>query len=82
MANLAWAIFNFIMTGFFMVMMIIGVNSAVKSRNNHQTVYGEVAVASYVFCIGCRKCMAYVCTDGKIFQCYFLMENGKGIFYD
>lgn len=36
MANLAWAIFNFIMTGFFMVMMIIGVNSAVKSRNNHQ----------------------------------------------
>lgn len=36
MANLAWAIFNFIMTGFFMVMMIIGVNWAVKSLNNHQ----------------------------------------------
>lgn len=36
MANLAWAVFNFIMTGFFMVMMIIGVNWAVKSLNNHQ----------------------------------------------
>ena len=36
MANLAWAIFYFIMTGFFMVLMMIGVNSAVKSLNNHQ----------------------------------------------
>lgn len=36
MDNLAWAIFNFIMTGFFMIMIIIGVNWAVKSLNNHQ----------------------------------------------
>ena len=36
MANLAWAVFDFLMTGLFIVFMIIGVNSAVKSLNNNQ----------------------------------------------
>lgn len=55
MANLAWAIFNFIMTGLFMVMMIIGVNWAVKSLNNHQVrsfiVQGMLLVLWFVLAV-------------------------------
>lgn len=50
MGNLAWAVFNFVLTGCFMVLMIIFLNLAVKALNNKRVKRFMVDWIALVFC--------------------------------